>query len=141
MTDRRTVVCVMTHDPEFDVPVLVEALGRPLAHVAALGSRRTRARRLRNLAEAGVSPDALAGLHPPLGPDLGATTPQETAVSFAAELMAGARRPQRPFALRTGRTPAHGAARGSPDRGRAPVRCRDGSRAPTVKSASPGSLT
>ncbi|WP_436846097.1 XdhC family protein [Streptomyces shenzhenensis] len=87
-TDRTTVVCVMTHDPKFDVPVLAEALGRPLAYVGALGSRRTQARRIHDLAEAGVSPDAMAGLHAPVGLDLGAATPQETAVSFAAELIA-----------------------------------------------------
>ncbi|MFF4838185.1 XdhC family protein [Streptomyces sp. NPDC001315] len=87
-TDRRTVVCVMTHDPKFDIPVLAEALGRPLAYVGALGSRRTQARRIRDLAEAGVSPEAVARLHAPVGLDLGASTPQETAVSFAAELIA-----------------------------------------------------
>ncbi|MFJ9927550.1 XdhC family protein [Streptomyces misionensis] len=87
-TDRRTVVCVMTHDSKFDIPVLAEALGRPLAYVGALGSRRTQARRIRDLAEAGVSPDAVAKLHAPVGLDLGASTPQETAVSFAAELIA-----------------------------------------------------
>lgn len=87
-TDRSTVVCVMTHDPKFDVPVLAEALRRPLAYVGALGSRRTQARRIHDLAEVGVSPDALASLHAPVALDLGATTPQETAVSFAAELIA-----------------------------------------------------
>ncbi|MFG3012925.1 XdhC family protein [Streptomyces cinerochromogenes] len=87
-TDHRTVVCVMTHDPKFDVPALTEALGRPLAYVGALGSRRVQARRRADLAEAGVSPEALARLHAPLGLDLGASTPEETAVSFAAELVA-----------------------------------------------------
>ncbi|WP_225821693.1 XdhC family protein [Streptomyces naphthomycinicus] len=87
-TDDRTVVCVMTHDPKVDVPVLAEALGRPLAYLGALGSRRTQARRIRELAEAGVPPEAMRRLHAPLGLDLGASTPQETAVSFAAELVA-----------------------------------------------------
>ncbi|WP_308031148.1 XdhC family protein [Streptomyces sp. CoH27] len=87
-TDRSTVVCVMTHDPKFDLPVLAEALGRPLAYVGVLGSRHTRARRIRDLAEAGVSPEAVANLHTLVGLDLGASTPQETAVSFAAELIA-----------------------------------------------------
>ncbi|MFG3026389.1 XdhC family protein [Streptomyces sp. NPDC048254] len=87
-TDRRTVVCMMTHDPKFDIPVLAEALGRPLAYVGALGSRCTQGRRVRDLAEAGVSPEAVARLHAPVGLDLGASTPQETAVSFAAELLA-----------------------------------------------------
>ncbi|MEU9290693.1 XdhC/CoxI family protein [Streptomyces sp. NPDC048275] len=87
-TDRRTVVCVMTHDPKFDVPLLVEALRRPFAYVGALGSRRTQAARVRDLREAGVSPAALARLRSPVGLDLGASTPQETAVSIAAELIA-----------------------------------------------------
>ncbi|GAA2217384.1 XdhC family protein [Streptomyces nogalater] len=87
-TDDRTAVCVTTHDPKFDVPVLAEALGRPLAYVGALGSRRTQARRVRELREAGVSPDAVTRMHAPMGLDLGASTPQETAVSFAAELIA-----------------------------------------------------
>ncbi|WP_413754677.1 XdhC family protein [Streptomyces sp. R-74717] len=87
-TDRRTVVCVMTHDPKFDVPLLVEALRRPFAYVGALGSRRTQAARVRDLREAGVPPAALARLRSPMGLDLGASTPQETAVSIAAELIA-----------------------------------------------------
>ncbi|MEU3862515.1 XdhC family protein [Streptomyces sp. NPDC028722] len=61
---------------------------RPLAYVGALGSRRTQTRRIRDLPEADVSPDALAALRTPPGLDRGATTPQETAVSLAAELMA-----------------------------------------------------
>ncbi|MFJ8113405.1 XdhC family protein [Streptomyces sp. NPDC096132] len=53
-----------------------------------LGSRRTQARRIRDLAEAGVSPEAMAQLHAPVGLDLGASTPEQTAISFAAELVA-----------------------------------------------------
>ncbi|MGW1162837.1 XdhC family protein [Streptomyces sp. NPDC002519] len=87
-TTRTTVVCVMTHDPKFDVPVLEEALSRPLAYVGALGSRRTQALRLSALREAGVPDAALARLRAPLGLDLGASTPEETAVAFAAELIA-----------------------------------------------------
>jgi xanthine dehydrogenase accessory factor len=115
-TDHRTVVCVMTHDPKFDVPALVEALGRPLAYVGALGSRRVQARRRQDLAEAGVSPDALAKLRAPLGLDLGASTPEETAVSFAAELIAVRNaRGARPLSLLDG--PIRPAA--APDRLRA----------------------
>ncbi|MGV9929134.1 XdhC family protein [Streptomyces olivaceoviridis] len=114
-TDRRTVVCVMTHDPKFDVPVLAEALGRPLAYVGALGSRRVQARRREDLVAAGVSPDALARLHAPLGLDLGASTPEETAVSFAAELIA----------VRSGRT-AH------------PLSLLDGPIHPTATKERPG---
>ncbi|MEV5387879.1 XdhC/CoxI family protein [Streptomyces sp. NPDC052721] len=123
-TDHRTVVCVMTHDPKFDVPVLAEALGRPLAYVGALGSRRVQARRREDLAAAGVSPDALARLHAPLGLDLGASTPEETAVSFAAELIAvRSGRSARPLALLDG--PIHPTANG--DRpGAADARCAAG---------------
>ncbi|MET8771697.1 XdhC/CoxI family protein [Streptomyces sp. NPDC004658] len=110
-TDHRTVVCVMTHDPKFDVPVLTEALGRPLAYVGALGSRRVQARRREDLAAAGVSPGELARLHAPLGLDLGASTPEETAVSFAAELIAvRGGRTARPLSLLDG--PIHPAATG-----------------------------
>ncbi|MGP4043153.1 XdhC family protein [Streptomyces sp. 2A115] len=106
-TDRRTVVCVMTHDPRFDVPLLVEALRRPLAYVGALGSRRTHAARTQELRNAGVSPAALAGLRSPVGLDLGASTPQETAVSIAAELIA----------LRNGRSGQALSVTGGPIRG------------------------
>ncbi|GGM40874.1 hypothetical protein GCM10012275_09780 [Longimycelium tulufanense] len=87
-TDERTVVCVLTHDAKFDVPVLAEALRRPLAYVGALGSRRTHADRVRRLREAGVTETELARLHAPIGLDLGARTAEETAVSIAAEIIA-----------------------------------------------------
>jgi xanthine dehydrogenase accessory factor len=87
--DERTVVCVLTHDPKFDVPVLQAALDMPLAYVGAMGSRRTHDDRLARLREAGVGDDALARLASPIGLDLGARTPEETAVSIAAEIIAG----------------------------------------------------
>ncbi|MET8762535.1 XdhC family protein [Lentzea sp. NPDC004782] len=87
-TDSSTAVVVLTHDPKFDIPVLVEALDRPLAFVGALGSRRTHAERLERLREAGVPPAALARLRSPIGLDLGGRSPAETAVSIAAELVA-----------------------------------------------------
>ncbi|MEV5954548.1 XdhC/CoxI family protein [Streptomyces sp. NPDC051987] len=90
-TDERTVVCVLTHDPRFDVPLLREALRRPLGYVGAMGSRRTHARRLELLRAEGVGPDALARLNAPIGLDLGAATPQETAVSIVAEILARTR--------------------------------------------------
>jgi xanthine dehydrogenase accessory factor len=86
--DERTVVCVLTHDPKFDVPVLQVALDLPLAYVGAMGSRRTHADRLARLREAGVPETALARLCSPIGVDLGARTPEETAVSIAAEIIA-----------------------------------------------------
>ncbi|WP_169739456.1 XdhC/CoxI family protein [Actinoplanes friuliensis] len=86
--DTRTVVCVLTHDAKFDVPVLSLALKLPLAYVGAMGSRRTHADRLERLREAGLAEPALARLRSPLGLDLGAQTPEETAISVAAEIIA-----------------------------------------------------
>ncbi|MEU4083495.1 XdhC family protein [Streptomyces aureus] len=87
-TDERTVICVLTHDPKFDVPVLEEALRRPAAYVGAMGSRRTHEDRLERLRAAGVPEPALARLRSPVGLDLGARTPEEVAVSVAAEIVA-----------------------------------------------------
>jgi xanthine dehydrogenase accessory factor len=87
--DDRTVVCVMTHDPKFDVPMLAAALGmETLAFVGALGSRRTHADRIARLFEAGVTTDQVRKLNSPLGLDLGAHSPEETAVSILAQLIA-----------------------------------------------------
>jgi xanthine dehydrogenase accessory factor len=86
--DARTVVCVLTHDPKFDVPVLELALRQDFAYVGAMGSRRTHDDRLARLREAGVADDHLARLSSPIGLDLGARTPEETAVSVAAEIIA-----------------------------------------------------
>lgn len=86
--DQRTVICVLTHDPKFDVPVLQVALDLDVAFVGAMGSRRTHNDRLTRLREAGVTPDQLARLSSPIGLDLGARTPEETAVSIAAEIIA-----------------------------------------------------
>jgi xanthine dehydrogenase accessory factor len=86
--DERTVVCVLTHDPKFDVPLLEIALRLPLAYVGAMGSRRTNDDRLDRLRELGLTPDELARLHAPIGLDVGARTPEETAVSIAAEIIA-----------------------------------------------------
>jgi xanthine dehydrogenase accessory factor len=87
--DTRTVVCVLTHDPKFDVPVLEVALRQPFAYVGAMGSRRTHDDRMKRLREAGLSEENLDRLSSPIGLDLGARTPEETAVSIAAEIIAG----------------------------------------------------
>jgi len=92
--DERTVLCVLTHDPKFDVPLLELALGddgweqRP-AYVGAMGSRRTHDDREQQLRDRGMTDSQLARLHSPIGLDLGARTPEETAVSIAAEIIAG----------------------------------------------------
>ena len=87
--DARTVLAVLTHDPKFDVPLLEVALRLPaVGYVGAMGSRRTHADRMRRLKEAGLTDDELARLSSPIGLDLGARTPEETAVSIAAEVVA-----------------------------------------------------
>jgi len=85
--DERTVICVLTHDPKFDVPVLEVALRTPAGYIGAMGSRRTHSDRLDRLREAGLTEAELARLRSPIGLDLGARTPEETAVSVAAELI------------------------------------------------------
>jgi xanthine dehydrogenase accessory factor len=85
--DQRTVICVLTHDPKFDVPVLEVALRTPAGYIGAMGSRRTHEDRLERLREAGLTEEELARLRSPIGLDLGARTPEETAVSIAAELI------------------------------------------------------
>ena len=87
--DSRTVLCVLTHDPKFDVPLLEVALRLPdVAYVGAMGSRRTHEDRLARLREAGLDEKEIARLSSPIGLDLGARTPEETAVSIAAEIIA-----------------------------------------------------
>lgn len=85
--DQRTVICVLTHDPKFDVPALKEAVRTPAAYIGAMGSRRTHEDRLSRLRDAGVAEEELARIHSPIGLDLGARTPEETAVSIAAEIV------------------------------------------------------
>jgi xanthine dehydrogenase accessory factor len=86
--DERTVLCVLTHDPKFDIPLLEVALRTPARYVGVMGSRRTHEDRMRRLREAGVPQEALARLAAPIGLDLGARTPEETAVAIAAEIIA-----------------------------------------------------
>ncbi|MEV6592056.1 XdhC family protein [Streptomyces acidicola] len=89
--DARTVLCVLTHDAKFDVPLLRLALRLPVAYVGAMGSRRTHLDRNRRLREAGVTERQLARLRSPIGLDLGARTPEETALSIASEIIANRR--------------------------------------------------
>jgi xanthine dehydrogenase accessory factor len=87
--DGRTVITVLTHDPKFDLPLLEVALRLPeVAYVGAMGSRRTHDDRLKRLREAGLTERELGRLSSPIGLDLGARTPEETAVSIAAEIIA-----------------------------------------------------
>lgn len=86
--DARTVICVLTHDPKFDVPLLEVALRLDVGYIGAMGSRRTHDDRMARLREAGLTEAELARLASPIGLDLGARTPEETAVSIAAEIIA-----------------------------------------------------
>ena len=85
--DERTVIAVLTHDPKFDVPLLEVALRTPAGYIGAMGSRRTHDDRIARLREIGFTDDELARLRSPIGLDLGARTPEETAVSIAAEIV------------------------------------------------------
>jgi xanthine dehydrogenase accessory factor len=89
----RDAVCVLTHDPKFDVPAIVAALATDVGYLGAMGSRRTHAERLVRLREAGLADEGLAPVMAPVGLDIGARTPEETAISICAEIIA----------LRTGR--------------------------------------
>ncbi|MGV9417185.1 XdhC family protein [Streptomyces sp. NPDC003674] len=104
--DGRTVLCVLTHDAKFDVPLLRLALRLPVAYVGAMGSRRTHLDRDERLRAVGVSELELARLRSPIGLDLGARTPEETALSIAAEIVA-ARRGGSGVPLTGAHTPIH----------------------------------
>ncbi|WP_371668415.1 XdhC family protein [Streptomyces sp. NBC_00289] len=104
--DSRTVLCVLTHDAKFDVPLLRLALRLPVAYVGAMGSRRTHLDRNARLRATGVSELELARLRSPIGLDLGARTPEETALSIAAEIVA-ARRGGSGVPLTGAHTPIH----------------------------------
>ena len=84
----RDAVLVFTHDPKFDQPALVGALGSEAGYVGALGSRKTTADRERRLRESGVADAELARIHAPCGLDIGSATPEEVAVSVLAEIIA-----------------------------------------------------
>ena len=86
--DERTALIVLTHDEKFDIPLLQTALQSRAGYIGVMGSRKTHARRLEQLRAAGISDEQLARLSAPIGLDIGARTPQETAISISAELIA-----------------------------------------------------
>ncbi|MFB7861793.1 XdhC family protein [Streptomyces sp. NPDC056069] len=104
--DHRTVLCVLTHDARFDVPLIRAALRLPVAYIGAMGSRRTHEDRNRRLREAGATERELARLRSPIGLDLGGRTPEETALSIGAEIVAD-RRGGSGVSLTGARTPIH----------------------------------
>jgi xanthine dehydrogenase accessory factor len=89
----RDAICVLTHDHKFDVPAIVAALGTDVGYLGAMGSRRTHAERVDRLRSEGVSDADLSRIMAPIGLDIGSRTPEETAISICAEIIA----------LRTGR--------------------------------------
>ena len=85
----RDAVCILTHDPKFDVPAVVGALATKVGYIGVMGSRTTHAKRMQRLAEVGVVDAADIGrLMSPIGLDIGARTPEETAISICAEIIA-----------------------------------------------------
>ncbi|MEV3993723.1 XdhC/CoxI family protein [Streptomyces sp. NPDC049837] len=104
--DGRTVLCVLTHDAKFDVPLLELALRLPVAYIGAMGSRRTHEDRNKRLREVGVTELELTRLRSPIGLDLGARTPEETALSIGAEIVAN-RRGGSGVSLTGAHTPIH----------------------------------
>ena len=102
----RDAVCVLTHDPKFDVPAIAAALGTKVGYLGAMGSRRTHADRIERLEQAGVERAALERVMAPIGLDIGARTPEETAVSICAEIIAQRTGRAAP-SLRDARGPIH----------------------------------
>ena len=84
----RDAVCVLTHDHKFDVPAILAALDTDVGYLGAMGSRRTNADRLARLRETGVDEARLERVMAPIGLDIGARTPEETAISICAEIIA-----------------------------------------------------
>ena len=84
--DGRSAVVTLTHDPKLDDPALRVALASPAFYIGSLGSRRTHGKRIERLTDAGLTPDALARIHAPVGLDIGAVSAAEIAASIVAEL-------------------------------------------------------
>lgn len=90
--DARTAVVTLTHDPKLDDPAIMAALGSDIFYLGCLGSKRTHAKRVVRLREAGFSDDAIARIHAPVGLDIGGRHPAEIAVSIMAEVTQTLRR-------------------------------------------------
>jgi xanthine dehydrogenase accessory factor len=108
--DERTALVILTHDAKFDIPVLQVALRTPAGYIGAMGSRRTHAERVEKLRAAGVTEEELARIKAPIGLDIGARTPEETAISIAAEIIA-MRSGRKGGSLSKSTEPVHGTPR------------------------------
>ena len=84
----RDAVCILTHDPKFDVPAVQGAVATGVGYIGVMGSRTTHEKRLERLREAGVTDGELERLMSPIGLAIGARTPEETAISICAEIIA-----------------------------------------------------
>jgi xanthine dehydrogenase accessory factor len=84
--DARTAIVTLTHDPKLDDPAIRFALRSPAFYLGCLGSRKTHAKRLERLQEAGYTADEIARIHAPVGLDIGAKTPAEIALSILAQI-------------------------------------------------------
>jgi xanthine dehydrogenase accessory factor len=102
----RDAICVLTHDTKFDVPALVAACATRVGYIGAMGSRRTHEKRVVRLREAGLTDADVGRILSPVGLDIGARTPEETAISICAEIIA-LRTGRAAPSLRDGRGPIH----------------------------------
>jgi xanthine dehydrogenase accessory factor len=91
--DHYTAMVLVTHDPKIDDPALIHALERDCFYIGALGSKKTHGRRVERLKAQGVSEDALARIHAPIGLRIGAVSPPEIAVAILGEITARLRLP------------------------------------------------
>ncbi|HVE19780.1 MAG TPA: XdhC/CoxI family protein [Ilumatobacteraceae bacterium] len=105
---QRDAVCILTHDPKFDVPAVQGALNTRVGYIGVMGSRKTHDKRMQRLAEAGIDqPQQIERLMSPIGLDIGARTPEETAISICAEIIARRTGKATP-SLRSTSGPIHG---------------------------------
>jgi xanthine dehydrogenase accessory factor len=102
----RDAVCVLTHDHKFDVPAIMAALDTRVGYLGAMGSRRTHAGRVERLRAEGVDEAELGRIMAPIGVDIGARTPEESAVAICAEII-GLRAGVSVSSLRDGSGPIH----------------------------------
>jgi xanthine dehydrogenase accessory factor len=92
--DSRTYIAILTHDPKFDEPALLAALAQPARYIGAIGSRKTSLDRAERLHQKGITDEQLARIHAPIGLNIGGRTPEEVALSIAAEIIAVRRGPR-----------------------------------------------
>lgn len=84
--DHYTAFVALTHDPKIDDPALQHALARDCFYIGALGSKKTHAKRVTRLKEAGVSDRDIARIHAPIGLPIGAVSPAEIALAIMGEI-------------------------------------------------------